>query len=172
MQNIPLFFWQLCLLRESPDRIPATPFVLALVLAIYLVIALLAVTIGRPPLGFAGIIGTVIIGLIFPATFTWGLLAFKQATDRFVATYCALLGTNSIILVILVPVNLILLNSDNESLKLVADSVSWICLGWWLAIAGFIYHKATNISLIQGSAIAFVTELLGVITSVSLFPAA
>ena len=172
MQNIPLFFWQLFLLRESPDRIPATPVVLALVLAIYLVIARLAGSIGRPALGFAGIIGSVIMSLIFPVTFTWVLLVFNQPTDRFVATYCALLGTNSIILVILVPVNLVLLNSDNESLKLVADSVSWICLGWWLAIAGFIYHKATNISLIQGSAIAFVTELLGVITSVSLFPAA
>ena len=171
MQQISFFFWQLCLLRESPDRIPTTPFVLAFVLVVYLAIALIAVTIGQPALGLVGIVGTVIVGLIFPATVTWGLLAFKQATDRFVATYTALLGTNSIMLIILLPVNLILLNTDNESLKLLADSVSWICLGWWLAIAGFIYHKATNISLIQGSAIAFVSELLVVITSVSLFPA-
>ena len=172
MQHISFYFWRLCLLRDSPERIPATPFVLALVLLVYLPIALIAITIGRPALGLAGIVGTVIIGLIFPAALTWGLLALKQATNRFVATYSALLGTNSIMLIILLPVNLVLLNTDNESLKLLADSVSSICLGWWLAIAGFIYHKASNISVIQGSAIAFVTELLGVITSVSLFPAA
>ncbi|MBQ73693.1 MAG: hypothetical protein CMQ20_01570 [Gammaproteobacteria bacterium] len=171
MLKISLFFWQLCLLQESPDRIPAKPFVLVTILLVYFVIALTTISIGRPALGLTGVIGTVFVGLIFPAMTTWALLAFKQVTDRFAATFSALLGTNSIILLILLPVSLILLNTENESLNLLADSVSWVCLGWWLAIAGYIYHKATNISLIQGSAIAFITELLGVIISVSLFPA-
>ncbi len=170
MLKISFFFWQLCLLQESPDRIPAKPFVLATLLLIYLAIALTTVSIGRPALDPTGVVGTVFVGLIFPALVTWTLLTFKQVTDRFVATYSALLGTNSIILLILLPVSLVLLNTENENLNLLADSVSWVCLGWWLAIAGYIYHKATNISLIQGSAIAFITELLGVIISVSLFP--
>ena len=142
----------------------------ALVLTVYLVIALLCVTIGRPILGVIGVVVTVIIGVVFPAAFTYALLALKQATNRFMATYCALLGTNSIMLLILLPINLILLNTDNESVILLADSVSWVCVGWWLAIAGYIYHKATNISLIQGSAIALVSELLTLIVSIDLFP--
>ncbi len=170
MQQILLYFWQLCLLKQSPDQLPRGNFVLAFVIVTYLIIALIAVTLSRPSYGSFEILGSVTIGMLLQALVTFLLLTFKRVEARFNTTYAALLGANALMLIILIPVNLLLLNVENTSLILLADSVSWVCLGWWLAIAGFIYHKATDISLLQGSAIAFVSELLGVMLAITLFP--
>ena len=170
MQQIISFFWRMCLLRENPGNLPANRFTLGFILTLYVVIALIAVSLTRPDHSSANIVGIVVVGISIQALLTWGVLAFKQLTHRFTATWASLLGTNSFMLILLVPVNLVLLNSVNETVILLADSISWVCLGWWLAIAGRIYHKAINISLLQGSAIAFLTELLSVLMTVTLFP--
>jgi hypothetical protein len=170
MQQILLFFWQLCLLRESPEKLPGSQFVVGFVIVVYLSIALIAVTLNQPDQNLPGIVGTVTVGVILQATFVWLLLAFKRVTHRFIATLASLLGANALMLLILIPVNFTLLNTESGSLHLLANSVSWVCLGWWLAIAGSIYRNAINISLLQGSAIAFITELLAVIVTFTLFP--
>jgi hypothetical protein len=172
MQQIVSFFWQMCLLRQNPENLPSNRFNVGLILFFYVVIALIAVALTRSTHSPLNIVGIVFIGVSIQATLTWSVLAFKKLTQRFTATWASLLGTNSFMLVILVPVNLLLLNTENQSLILLADSISWICLGWWLAIAGHIYHKAVNISLLQGSAIAFLTELLSVMATITLFPQA
>ncbi len=170
MQQILFYFWQLCLLRESPEKLPKSQFAFGLVLLVYLSIASIAVTLNRPEQTFTGIIGSVLVGLGVQISVTWGLLAFKKFSGRLSATLVALLGSNTIILIILMPVNFVLLQDDNTGLTSFANAVSWVCLGWWLAIVGYIYHKAANISILQGSAIAFMTELLGVIATLTLFP--
>lgn len=170
MQQILFYFWQLCLLRESPEKLPNNPFVVGIVVAAYLLIALFSVALSQSDQSLYGIVGSVVIALFLQAIFIWLLVVFKEVAYRFVATLAALLGTNTIMLLILLPVNLTLLNAENESLKLLANSFSWVCLGWWLAIAGSIYHKATNISVLQGAAVAFMTELLAAVATFTLFP--
>ncbi len=170
MQQILSFFWQMCLLRETPARLPTSQFVLGLILGLYTIVAIFAVTIGRPDQTLTGIFGTVLVGIFYQGFVTLALLVFRRSVRAFIAAWSALLGTNAIMLLILIPVNLILLNAGNSSLILLADSVSWVCFGWWLAIAGFIYHKTAGISMLQGSAIAFIAELLSVMTTVTLFP--
>jgi hypothetical protein len=170
MQQILIFFWQLCLLRESPEKLPASPFVVRLVLVVYLSIALIAVTLNQPRQTLPAIIGTVIVGLIFQAVFIWSLLVFKRVTHRFTAALASLLGANTLMLLILMPVNFTLINTEGGALNLLASFISWVCLAWWLVIAGSIYRYAINISLIQGAAIAFVSELLAAIVTITLFP--
>jgi hypothetical protein len=170
MLQIVSFFWQMCLLRQNPENLPSNRFNVGLILFLYVIIALVTVALTRPTHSPLNIVGIVFIGISIQAALTWSVLAFKQLTQRFTATWASLLGTNSFMLVILVPVNLLLLNTENQSLILMADSISWVCLGWWLAIAGHIYHKAIKVSLLQGSAIAFLTELLSVMVTVTLFP--
>ena len=167
MQQIVLFFWQMCLLRQNPENLPASRFNVGLILFLYVIIALIAVALTRPTHSPFNIVGIVVVGVTIQAALTWSILVFKKLSGRFTATWASLLGTNSFMLVILIPVNLLLLNTENQSLILLADSVSWVCLGWWLAIAGHIYHRAINVSLLQGSAIAFLTELLSVMATVT-----
>ena len=161
----------MCLLRRGPEALPTTNFVIGAVFTTYIFIALTVVLLTRPTQSMATIVGTITIGVTLQALVTFALLQFKGLRQRFRATWSALLGTNALMLLILLPFNFIILKSENESLVLFADSASWVCLGWWLAIAGNIYHKAVAISILQGSAIAFLVELLGVILAYTLFQA-
>ena len=123
------FFWQLCLLRSSPARLPQSVAALGIIIAAYCVVAIGVLGVTRPTHSLLAVIGIVFTGALVQGTLTYGLLAFKRQANRFFATWGALLGTNTIMLVILLPVNLTILNIEDESLKRVADSISWVCLG-------------------------------------------
>ena len=170
MIQIATFFWQLCLLRKSPEQLPASPFATGIVLLVYLVIALVAVSITRPDRSLVTVAGIVLTGAMLQAFVTFALLAFKGFRHRFQATWSAILGANAIMLLVLLPFNYIILHAQSGPLLVFADSVTWVCLIWWLAIAGFIYHKAVEISMIQGFVLAFLIELLGAIIAFNLFP--
>ncbi len=170
MISIVKFFWQICLLRAGPERLPTYPFVLGVVLAVYVLIAIIQTRILRPDQGFIAIAGMVTVGVSVQGIATLALLAFKSHVRRFVPTFSALLGSYAFIIVIQLPFLMLLQREEPDSLRLLADSVTWICLGWWLAIAGHIYQSAVRVSILQGSAFAFLVELLGVITVFSLFP--
>jgi len=81
-----------------------------------------------------------------------------------------MLGTGILMSVLLLPVNLVLLQSETEILVAIANALTWAWLGWWLSVSGFILSKSMHISIVQGALIAFVIELLSVITSFTLFP--
>jgi hypothetical protein len=170
MLQIVNFFWQICLLRQSPEGLPSSRFSTGAVLLTYLTVALGVVVLTRPDQSLSTMSATIVIGIMLQAAVTFLLLQFKGYRDRFNATWSALLGANTIMLLVLVPFNFIILNSDNDSILMFADSATWVCLGWWLAIAGYIYHKSVEVSILQGSVIAFLIEFIGVIIAFNLFP--
>ena len=164
------YFWQMCLLRKGPEQLPSSGFAPGVALLIYILIALPSAGLIMPGQAFSKIVSTVAIGVILQAVITLLLLQFKRMPHRFRATWCALLGTNAVMLLITQPFNFIIMKSGSETLALVANSVTWVCLGWWLAIAGHIYHRAANIGIFLGSTVAFMIELLGVVIVLRLFP--
>ena len=170
MLQIVNFFWQICLLRKSPEELPSSLFSTGSIFFVYFLIALFSVAFTRPENSITTVTGTIIIGVAFQAAVTFLLLEFKGYRNRFYATWSALLGTNALMLVILLPFNLIILNSENNSILMFADSATWVCLGWWLAIAGTIYHKSIEVSVFQGAAIAFLIEIISVILVFNFFP--
>ena len=172
MLQIASYFWQMCLLRAGPERLPSSNFVMGLTFAAYLMTSLTVVVLIRPTEPLGALAGTVAIGVFYQAGVTFLLLAFKGVPSRFRPTWSALLGTNTLMILILLPFNMIILKTESDALRGLADSATWICLGWWFAIAGYIYHKSVEISILQGSAIAFLIELLGVMSAFYLFPRA
>lgn len=168
MLHIVHFFWQLCLLRSSPAQLPTSRFATWIIFTLYVTIALTIVMLTRPNLTGFAVLATVAIGVGVQAGVTYALLQYKGLIYRFSKTWSALLGANAVMLIVLLPFNFILLNSESAALLAFADSATWVCLGWWLAIAGYVYHKAVDISVLQGSCIAFLIELLGVIASANL----
>jgi len=170
MLKIVNFFWQICLLRQSPEGLPSSGFSTGAIFVAYLVIALGVVLLTRPDQSLSIATATIAIGISLQAGVTFLLLQFKGYRHRFNATWSALLGANAIMLLILLPFNLIILNSDNSTILMFVDSATWVCLGWWLAIAGYIYHKSVEVSIFQGSVIAFLIEFIGVIIAFNLFP--
>ena len=172
MQLIFSYFWSICLLRGHPADFPSHRMVLGIILAIYLCSVVVAATISYPDRSFLAILGMTGNALIIQATLIWALSWFKNVPSRFPAIWGSTLGAGTIMTLLLLPINMILLDSNSRVLLIVADSATWIWLGWWLAIVGNILSKAVQISVLQGAIIAFVIELLSVITTLMLFPGA
>ena len=164
------YFWRMCLLRAGPEALPSSNFVTGFVLALYLPVAITVSSLTRPGEAVDVTLIVVATGILMQAIVTFALTAYKGLKQRFRATWTALLGTNAFMLIVLLPFSLIIVNVENQTLRLFADSAWWICFGWWLAIAGHIYHRAINVSVLQGSAIAFLTEMLSVFVTLSVIP--
>lgn len=169
MQQIILYFWQICLLRTGPEGVPGNPFVLATTFLLYFLLSLGTLIITRTDMGFFTMVAWLLIGIGIEASVVAGLLVFKRVLNRLLRTMAALLGANAVILVIMLPANVLLDHVETETMKLVAEIVFLTTFFWWLAIAGFILHRAANISVIQGAAIAFGIEMLSLSVNFSLF---
>lgn len=170
MLQISQFFWRMCLLNAGPEHLPSSRFAVTSVLGTYVLTMLIVATIIRPAQPFNQTIAITIIGLVLQIAVTYLLLLLKSHADRFIATWMALLGTSVIINLLLLPFNIILLNTDNQGLAIFAESSTIICVLWWFVIAGHIYHRAVQISILQGFALAMVTEIVGVAITFELFP--
>jgi len=170
MQQILWFYWELCMLRATPSSLPRTTQFFSFVLALYLLAALLSVALTRTQLGPVEVAATVVIGIGVEGICTWLLLAFKSVQQRFLPVMAALLGCRCFIMLMLLPFNFMFKHVDNETVGFFAETISWLFLGWWLAVAGYIFHRAMNIGVFQGAALAFMMELLTVLTTFYLLP--
>ena len=169
MQQIVSYFWQICLLRAGPERIPRNHFVLSSILAVYFTLSLLTMLITEQttvPL----MIGRFLIGISVEASILYGLLMFKQVPHRFIPTLAALLGTTSVILLIMLPANMIFENVDTPTMRVIAGALFLFTIVWRLAISGSILSKAAHVSLLQGAAIMFGMELIALSINRSLLP--
>ena len=165
MFQILTFFWRLCLLKEVPSKIPNSIFAALITFGIYLIIAFTILLNTRPEQSVLKIFSSSVIGITIQLSLTYLLLKFKNREYTYIPAVCSLLGTNAIMLLILLPFNLTLLYAQNSNLLVIANSFSLVCLGWWLAIAGFIYHKSADVSMIQGSCLALLIEIMSVLTA-------
>ena len=93
----------MCLLRKGPEGLPNSSFAIAAIFSVYLAIAITIVTLTRPEQSFPVILGTIAIGVFFQAAVTFSLLQFKGYRSRFLRTWAGLLGTNAIMLLVLLP---------------------------------------------------------------------
>ncbi len=165
MFQILTFFWRLCLLKEVPSKIPNSIFAALITFGIYLIIAFTILLNTRPEQSVLKIFSSSIIGITIQLSLTYLLLKFKNREYTYIPAVCSLLGTNAIMLLLLFPLNLTLLYAQNSNLLVIANSFSLVCLGWWLAIAGFIYHKSADVSMVQGTCLALLIEIMSVLTA-------
>jgi hypothetical protein len=170
MLKIAHYFWQMCLLRVGPEKLPASLPVVSMVLGLYLVIAFISINVTRPSLTLGALVGSLLIGVLVEVGLVYAILRFKKYAGRVIPTLTALFGTNAIILLFLMVINLLLMKSDIPMLEMLAESAFWVIFFWWMAIVGFIFHRAMDISIFQGVAMAFTLELLTNVASQALFP--
>ena len=172
MLAIALYFWQLCLLRRSPGELPASPFVLGFALAVSLALeTLLQMTIFSGAAGLASKLIDTGANLFVQGLVTWALLYYKQRHGSFLATWTALLGAQTVILLATVPFYLILLQDwDLDFIHTFANSARWVCLIWLMVAIGYIYHKAADVDMALGTVIAMMSFILSISLAISLDP--
>lgn len=170
MQQILTYFWQMCLLKEGPERLPTSWFVLSLTLVVYLTLALLSLVVTRSgDMTVPQMLGSAVSGILIEGVVVIALLAFKGVIPRFQATMAALLGANAVILILMLPLQMLLTQLDQSPVRVLLEVAFFASFLWWLAIAGFILHRAANVSILQGAAITFGVEILALTTTLSLF---
>ena len=162
MLIIVKFFWKICLFRQGPENIPKSVPITVAVLLFYVSIALLTTKLVNPHQSFYHSFMTVGISGVIEAAFIFSLLGFKSVRQRFLSTYCAFLGANTIFLILMLPVDLLVLEFDTGIVSNIVQTVWILSFFWWLNIVGFIFHKAANISQLQGTILAFIVESLAI----------
>jgi len=170
MQQILSFFWRICLFRAGPETIPKSVPITVALLTVNLLLASIYVFVTRAYLAIYEMFAVLIIGLFIETAILYAVLAFKAVTERFLSTLCALLGSNSIFLALLLPMQIMVVKLEDGLFSDFLVTLSIFASIWWLIIVGFILHRATSISILQGTALAFIIELLVALTTTSIFP--
>ena len=160
MLSILNYFWQICLLKRGAERIPPRTPIFSVIFLIYVLTNTVGGLIARPFQSVGLVLVMVIIEVLVFSLITLLLLYYKNFPKRFISTCTALLGAGAFIVCIQIPFMLLRQHSDIDLLIFFSQSVWLVCLIWWLAIVGNLYHRSAQISMLQGSAIAFMNMIL------------
>lgn len=167
LQQIVQYFWEICLLRRGPEGLPVAPGFVALIAAVYLPVSafswvlLLPLTPGEVLVAQAVDLGVV-------TGFLALLMYIKQVPpSRGLQTFAAVLGTGTIMSLLLMPF-LLLAGSEAAPVLMLVSVTSAVYL-WWLAVAGFILHRGCNVSHVQGSMFFLAIMLTSLLLVTQLF---
>ncbi len=152
-------FFNICLLREGPEDLPFDSSLMAGLIAVsWLVSFWLGSFIHDPQV--AGLSSAA--GLFFSFLFA-KLLLFKTP-ERFLQTFCAMLGTVTLINLFSVPVIYPLTNPElSESLVALFGLLSFALLIWVVVVYGFIFSRAISTTLGNGVSISVAYTLLSIV---------
>ncbi|MFT4713541.1 MAG: ABC-type transport system involved in cytochrome c biogenesis permease subunit [Candidatus Azotimanducaceae bacterium] len=170
MWQIINYFWQICLLRVGPEKIPPSLNLLTFSFGLYFLVSSTSIIISRPELNFFSGSVTIFIGAGVAALMVFSLLGFKRTSGRFIPTISAIFGTNAMILLPMITTSFIMEQIETGTIRLLVDALAWILLIWWLTIVGSILSRAANVSLLQGFMLAFLIEIVSLLITLSLFP--
>ncbi len=151
-------FFNICLLREGPEDLPFDFSLMARLIILSLVVSFWMGSLVHDA-QIAGM--SSIVGLFFSFLFT-KLLLFKTP-ERFIQTFCAMLGTVTLINLISVPVIYPLTYEDlSETLVMLFRLISFALLIWVVVVYGFIFSRAISTSLGNGISISVAYTLLSI----------
>ncbi len=163
------YFFELCLLRVKPQDLPASGALLGLVILANITVGVLA---------FSGLYGgvlralmaSVVESLFFLAVL--GLLLYcKGLLPRFNQSATALLGSSTLLAIILIPLYSVGGNAaDHTAMAVVADLGALLLLIWSLMVMGHILRYTLDISFGHGILFGVVYFLLSSLFVGSLFP--
>jgi len=163
------YFFELCLLRAKPQDLPASGALLGLLLVANVLVGVLA---------FSGLYGSALRALmagvvenIFFLTTLGSLLYFKGLFPRFNQTATALLGSSTLLAVILIPLySMSGTGTNHTAITAVADLGALALLIWSLLIMGHVIRHAIEVPFGRGIMFAVVYFLLSSLFVGSLFP--
>ena len=164
-------FWNLCLLRLGPERMPTLgAFVVFVVAANFFVSALVGLSgpfTDRPAAALAlPVMHAAVLG-----AGTWLVLLAKGLHARFTRTFTALMGADAFITLLSWPIALLIEpGTEPRAIDLVMTLAQFALFFWWIAVAGFVFARALEISRSQGIAVAAFVVLTSLMINASLFP--
>jgi len=163
MNHLIRLFFEIAILRKGPQDVPATPWLLKLIIPVYIAINFLVLLINDT---WSTAIAQIAVDFFLLACFCWPLLYVSGKPGRFPQTLCALLGTDSVISFFAIPV-IASLQIDNTGLPMFAMLLLMI---WHWLVSGHIFRHALDKPLFFGLGIALLYVLISSQLMALLFP--
>lgn len=166
MTQLLRLFFDICLFRRGPQDVPASVWLLRAVLALYLVLGIVLLTLDGGPVWRS--VAKALIDLALLGGITWGALSWRRYQARFAQTMTALLGTGVILSVIALPVvRWLYLSTTAGGPDPLAAMIWFALLLWSLAVMGHVMRHALQGTFALGMLFA-VTYLVAQITLLDL----
>jgi len=163
------YFFELCLLRAKPQDLPVSRMLLGLVIAANIVVGVLAFSDLYGSI-LRALMASVVENLFFLAVLGL-LLYFKGLFPRFNQSATALLGSSTLLAIILIPLYSMGGGAaDHSAMALVADLGALLLLIWSLMVMGHILRYTLDVPLGRGISLAIVYFLSSSLFVGSLFP--
>ena len=161
MGNLLKLFFKLCVFRAKPQDLPASGFLLGLMLTTYALVSLAVASTEMPSSSAAlyALADTVILAL-----FSYIVLSLKRFPERLVQTLTALAGTGALFGLLAWPA---LSLPETQVTLLLAPLVIWA-----IAVTAFILREALTISLALSLATSLGYFSISLIALSALFPVA
>lgn len=163
-------FFDITLRRRGPEDLPASGFLLGLVLGCYALVSGLGVAVyARSVADFSAQLA---LDLALFFGFFVLLLALYRRTGRLLQTLTALLGTGAMLSAIALPLLLWLRTEDPETPGAGVPALGmYLLVLWSLMVTGHILHRALEIPFVGGMVLALGYFTLNIAAFGYLFPA-
>lgn len=148
MQQLVSVFVDIALHRKGPDVLPASRFLLGLVLLAYVAASFVIWQLNWPP-GQA--LGIMTLDVVLHLAFLSFVLALARRSARFLQTATATLGAETLLALIALPLHtLIATGQEGAPIVLTATFLLLVVLFWSIDIAGFVLSRALDQPYIVG----------------------
>ncbi|MCG6935004.1 MAG: hypothetical protein LJE73_03800 [Proteobacteria bacterium] len=158
MRQLIGLFWDICLLRKTPQDIPYSPALLGLVVVIGMIIDNINLDFALPKATLIQVAGAVLAHTALLMGSLAALLALMGYTARVVQTLSALLGSGLIISLAAMP--LIILSSLSEQLAMALVMLLLMLTIWSLVVTMHIFRHALSINVLLAGLLAFGSYVL------------
>jgi len=148
MNSLLKVFIDICLLRAPPQQLPASRFLLGLVLLVHWVLGVLFSMLDEP---LTESLLTAMIGTLLPLAVVYGLLTAHRLQQRLYQTATALVGSEVVLGLLALPLNLWFVFAEGD--RTVPALLSFSLVGWGVVVATHVFHNALNVG--RGLALVF-----------------
>ena len=168
MKSIVLLFWRICIFQTGPDTVPANNAFLIMIIAANAVlnIAVQYLLVGQDQ-SLLRAATLAIVSLAGTGGLIWFMMALMSLGTRVPQTITAVFGVD----IIMTAITSVLFASAGMIEQNIAVFVITLLTLWSLAVYGFIFHRAMNIHIGFGIAMAlFVVVFSVAITQTAITP--
>ena len=168
MKSIVLLFWRICIFQTGPDTVPANNAFLVMIIAAnaLLNIAVQLLLVGQDE-SLLSAVTLAVVSLAGTGGLVWFIMSLMSLGSRVPQTITAVFGVDIIMTII----TSILFASAGMIAQNIAVFVITLLTLWSLAVYGFIFHRAMNIHIGFGIAMALFVVIFSVaITQTAITP--
>jgi len=159
MKPILLAFWRMCIFKSGPDAIPAhRAFTVTIIAANAVLNVVVQLLLGDPTTSTLRAITLAVVSLAGTGGLVWFVMALMGLTNRVVQTVTAVFGVD-IIMTSITGLGFAVTGGIDNAVSFFFVTLLTL---WSLAIYGFIFHRAMNIHIGFGIAIALFVVIFSV----------